>query len=419
VNPIYSARSATTGSSATARRAGRYPLPSGAHAGAAAALLQRLGEGRPRGAQRGESGDAGIEALALPAGHVAQDLGGHVDPHLARPQRGQGKCGGDPAGRHYQPLGQELAHDSATIGAQGEAHGELTLPLGAPREHEVRHVHAGDEQHQGRGHLPEADDGARAQPDILEAALQAHHLYVARRVRLGMLLLQALRHHGHGGPGLLESAPRGQQTEHVQVVRLARSGSRRRQHQGRPHLGAFQEPEPSGRDPDHAVGLTVDENVCPTIPGSLAKLRRHRSCPSTTWRCCPSSPSSARNPRPSTGTTPSASKKPGDTRNPCTLRAGRAPAGWDPTSSWPRASRTSRWPRSRGSCREPRCPGRRRAIPARSPTPGRAAADAAGSAMHSATARGHQSCDFRSRASPLGPIVCHDRGGPFLEEACP
>ena len=60
--------------------------------------------------------------------------------------------------RRHDALGQELAHDPAAAGAQGQAQRQLALPLGAAREDEVRDVDAGDQQHEHGGGLPDRQD---------------------------------------------------------------------------------------------------------------------------------------------------------------------------------------------------------------------------------------------------------------------
>ena len=48
--------------------------------------------------------------------------------------------------REHQRLGQETPSNATGAGSEGEAQGGLTIARQRPSEHEIRHVHAGDEQ---------------------------------------------------------------------------------------------------------------------------------------------------------------------------------------------------------------------------------------------------------------------------------
>jgi hypothetical protein len=53
-----------------------------------------------------------------------------------------------PAEGEQRALGEQLAHEAPASGAERGADGELAVPPQQPREREVRHVGARDQQHQ-------------------------------------------------------------------------------------------------------------------------------------------------------------------------------------------------------------------------------------------------------------------------------
>ena len=90
-------------------------------------------------------------------------------PHgEAEPQRAAGE-------REHHALGEQLADQPPPRGAERRADRHLALPRGDPREHQVGHVGAGDQQHQpDRAHEdeqrgPDLAHDALLQPDQLDA----------------------------------------------------------------------------------------------------------------------------------------------------------------------------------------------------------------------------------------------------------
>ena len=90
-------------------------------------------------------------------------------------------------------LGQELAEEAAPRRAQRETDRDLLLPVGGPRQQQVRDVGAGDEQHEGDRAQEQHQGRAQVADDRVEERLQGHAL---PGVAVGKLLGQA------GGDGL-------------------------------------------------------------------------------------------------------------------------------------------------------------------------------------------------------------------------
>ena len=164
-----------------------------AAAGVTPAFAQRIA----RGARRDECGheteeDAGQER----SDHGERDHR-HIERHLVEPrnrnaiahqreqatmtQRGDGQPRDATGGRENQTFGEHLAHQPPASRAERGAHAELALACRAPREQQVRDVHAGHEQHEQHG----AHQGEQRRPELPD------HLF-----------LQPKEHHGPAGVAL-------------------------------------------------------------------------------------------------------------------------------------------------------------------------------------------------------------------------
>ncbi len=100
-----------------------------------------------------------IQAGELGRGHSEQE--GRTPP-------GNRQSGHSSHPRQNQALRQELAGDSSPAGSHGGPDGHLSLTPFCPDQKEVRHVAAGDEQHESHG----------AQEDPERALHIAHHLFL-------------------------------------------------------------------------------------------------------------------------------------------------------------------------------------------------------------------------------------------------
>ncbi len=182
---------------------------------AASALLERVGqlaapgaEGRQRpGEEAGQ--DRGRERERR-AREVHGDLVGArhlVGQHRReRTQAGVGEqhAGGASGARQDQRLDQELLEDAGAPGAQGRPRRELLAAAERPREQQVAHVRAGDEQHQPDGRQQQHQRRAHVADDHVP---QRSERGAPAGVVLRMLLLEPLRDHLELGQGLGERRP--------------------------------------------------------------------------------------------------------------------------------------------------------------------------------------------------------------------
>ena len=245
-------------------------LASTAHGGAAPAVVQHVAQRRGPGAARGNRAEDGggedredaaegerapVGAEVLPARQVAQQRGRHVVAHRARAERHQGHGQRGRRHRRHDALGQELAHDPAAAGAEGQAQRQLALPLGAAREDEVRDVDAGDQHHQDGRRLPDGQDVG--QHRIAESEVEGSDGDAAAGVGLRVLLLDPARDDGQLRSRLGQRASVGQAAQDGQVVLVAPGLGGRGQRQRDPGLRAVGELEPRRGDADDLVRLHV------------------------------------------------------------------------------------------------------------------------------------------------------------------
>ena len=120
----------------------------------------------------------------------------HHGRRQVREERHRDRTDGDAqraAGEGEQPvLDHELSHEARAAGAERRAHREIALAARHPRQQQVRHVRAGDEQHEAdRAH----QDGERRSNAAGQLVLQRHERHRRRRI-LGWKLAAQLRLHG-------------------------------------------------------------------------------------------------------------------------------------------------------------------------------------------------------------------------------
>ncbi len=112
--------------------------------------------------------------------------------------------------REDHALGEKLPHDTPRARPESGADGEFPTPPGRARQQQVRHVGAGDQQH-------EADRSEQHEKDALDAAddvfLEGHEGDPRPLVRLRVRRLQVPRDPVHVRAGLLRGHPRAQATD--------------------------------------------------------------------------------------------------------------------------------------------------------------------------------------------------------------
>ena len=134
---------------------------------------ERCGDGGARTVERGSQAeenacgerDAEDESKDRQIGGDVEDEGSvFIGESICNPddgplQEGPAEEKREPAGKDSQQraLGEQLAHQAATTGAEREAHGELVMPGGSACQLEARHVGAGHDQHQGDGQHDEQE----------------------------------------------------------------------------------------------------------------------------------------------------------------------------------------------------------------------------------------------------------------------
>ena len=116
----------------------------------------QIGDGDVEGWSQPEN-DAGEERYAQgegehPAVHSdvlhAGKSPGHGRHHCSRAPAGEGQPGDTTGERQHQAFGEQLADHSAAAGADGGADGDFLLALGGAGQEQVRHVRAGDQEHE-------------------------------------------------------------------------------------------------------------------------------------------------------------------------------------------------------------------------------------------------------------------------------
>ena len=136
-------------------------------------------EGRHRGRQakedtgeerksRGETQDVPIELDRVHGAHrdERQVAGKDRDEETRAPRRDDETAGAARASQKHA-LDQELAHDAAAARAHGGPNRKLSLARRGARQHEIRHVHAGDQQYEPDDPEHRVHDGAQlASPRI-------------------------------------------------------------------------------------------------------------------------------------------------------------------------------------------------------------------------------------------------------------
>jgi hypothetical protein len=72
-----------------------------------------------------------------------------------------------PGERHQHALRQELPDQPGAPRPHRHAHGDLSLPAAGPRQQQIRHVRAGDEEHESNGGEEDQQGGANGRDRLL------------------------------------------------------------------------------------------------------------------------------------------------------------------------------------------------------------------------------------------------------------
>ena len=139
---------------------------------------------------QGEGEHPAVHSDVLHARQAAR----HGREHRPRAQPGDGEPGDAAGERQHHALGQQLADDAGPCGAQCEADGHLLLAPGEAGQEQVRHVGAGDEEHEADGAQQDQQGGADVSDD---RAGERRDLDAVLRVRLRVGFGQARRDRVH------------------------------------------------------------------------------------------------------------------------------------------------------------------------------------------------------------------------------
>ena len=104
--------------------------------------------------------------------------------HHIKADFGDGQAGGAAEGRQQNTLGEQLPHQPLPAGAQSRPDGDLLLAPRRAREQQVRHIGAGDQQHQRHRPHQHEQGAAHVSHHLL---LQADHVHAERLVALVLL----------------------------------------------------------------------------------------------------------------------------------------------------------------------------------------------------------------------------------------
>ena len=246
----------------------------------AAAVAERVVQVRPRRAEGGDGAEDGggedternaeehgprVRPERGPARDEPRHLRRHVVAHGTRGKGHEGDRKGDRGHRRHEPLGEELGHDPRPARAEGEAQRELAPAFRPAGEHEVRDVHAGDEQHEDGRRLP--DDEKGRDDGIAEAPVEPRDLEATGEVGLGMVVLETPRNHFEERLRVLRGTAVGKNAEGRQVVLVAPRDAGNGQREGRPELATVGEMEARGGDAHDRVRLAVHGEVAAHEPG--------------------------------------------------------------------------------------------------------------------------------------------------------
>ena len=157
--------------------------------------------------------------------------------------------------RQEGALGEELPHHAPAAGAERDADGDLALPRGGAREHEVADVGSGDQEHE-RDRAPE-DEQRRfrvldlmllEQLDVDGVVLVGVGIQLAETARHGVERFLDLRD-GHSRPHPGEAVEAG-----MAAALLVAIGEQRERHE---EVGAGEEAEVLGQRADHGVAVAA------------------------------------------------------------------------------------------------------------------------------------------------------------------
>ena len=126
----------------------------------------------------GEGEHPAVGAHRLDAGNC--ELRGEERRQETRGPRGEEQAQGPAREREQGALGEQLLHESKAARAERRANGELLLSRRVAGEHQVRHVRARNQQHQGDDAEQDEQAGSHV-PD--ERVHEGHHVRADMLVR--------------------------------------------------------------------------------------------------------------------------------------------------------------------------------------------------------------------------------------------
>ncbi len=253
------------------QRAAQLPVTHAAGRAAAPVLVERFAEVHARGLQRGheakdDAGDHGQDHREhrdrpLHANQVGAREAGHRGTGEQRnaPRRHQQTNSGADARQHHA-LDNQLADEAPASGSDRGADGHLLLAAYSPRQQQVGHVGAGDEQHQRD----------RAQQEEQRRSHVLHHLILQRRhhgahvaIRFRELLLECERDALQLGTRRLQrhvgTEARDRKDPRVPAA-ILRQGRRPRA-EGHIEVGGLEQLEACRQHADDGVGLVVEQQA--------------------------------------------------------------------------------------------------------------------------------------------------------------
>ena len=146
----------------------------------------------------------------------------------------------------------------ATPGAECEVKRQLLFAVGASCENQIRHVHAGDEQHENGRRLPHQQE--RGSTDIDDRAAERYRVYPAAAIRVRIFLFQAPGEEIELGASVLDGSFRGEVFDHLEVMAISNGCCFYVEPEGRPDFRAEGKVEALFSHDYDVVALAVQEN---------------------------------------------------------------------------------------------------------------------------------------------------------------
>jgi hypothetical protein len=206
----------------------------------------------------------------------------HGPQDVARPP-GEQQAGGAAQKGQDDALDQQLTDEAPAVGAHGQPHRDLLSPSGPPRQQQIRHVAAGDQQHK-RGDDPErgaclGDSGPVSGAD--GRFRKRRQLHAPPLVVLGVFALEVAHESPETRFGLPQAHSRLQSSHNrkkkgAALVHPSRVGVDLPVHHHRnpnlPGQQRVQPLEPPRRHPHDAVCASVQLQAAADYPGIAAEL---------------------------------------------------------------------------------------------------------------------------------------------------